>query len=78
MTTITVVKQNEESVTFNDVMGHQVGNGAVQLIMEDGTQFVFNNFIEVFVDFSDEEKADFKARLDQAKAEAPEAPETSH
>lgn len=72
MSTITVTKANGELEVFEKTMGHQIGNGAVQVMNEDGTQVVFNNFQEVHVDLDDEEKTAFKKRItdveEQAKA----------
>ncbi len=70
MSKLVITKNDGEIVEFEDVIGHQIGNGAVQVMMKDGTQHVFNNFIEVFIDLDDADKAAFKKRIDDAEAAA--------
>ncbi len=70
MSKLVITKNDGEVVEFDDVIGHQIGNGAVQVMMKDGTQHVFNNFIEVFVDLDDADKEGFKKRIAEAEASA--------
>ncbi len=70
MSKLVITKNDGEIVEFDGVIGHQIGNGAVQVMMKDGTQHVFNNFIEVFVDLDDADKKGFKKRIEEAEAAA--------
>lgn len=63
MSKVIVTLQDDSTEEFTDTIGHQVGNGAVQIMNADGTQRIFNNFKEVFVDLDDEEKAAFTERM---------------
>ena len=70
MSKLVVTKANGDILEFENTIGHQIGNGAVQVMLGDGTQYVFNNFIEVFIDLDEEEKGLFKDRIAQAEANA--------
>ncbi len=70
MSKLHITKTDSEVVVFDDVIGHQVGNGAVQVMNRDGTQYIYNNFQEVFIDLDDEEKAAFQATIENAEAKA--------
>ena len=70
MSSVTIVKENGESEVFKDTIGHQIGNGAIQVMLGDGTQKIFNNFREVAIDLDDEEKSSFKKTIEAAEANA--------
>ncbi len=70
MTKLIVTTQFGDDLVFEDVIGHQIGNGAVQIMNRDGTQNIYNNFREIFVDLDDEEKATFTKRIDEAEKAA--------
>jgi len=70
MSSIQVIKFDGEVEIFDDTMGHQVGNGAVQVMMKNGEQHIFNNFRSVDVLLSEEEKADFLEYTKKAEAAA--------
>ncbi len=70
MSKITVTKADGTEEEFTETIGHQIGNGAVQIMMNDGTQVIFNNFKEVFIDLDEDEKASFKERIVEAEAAA--------
>jgi len=68
MSKVIVDLANGETIVFDEnTIGHQIGNGAVQILMEDGGQVVYNNFTRVEVEPSEEEKKQFLES--QAKAE---------
>lgn len=69
MADIRIVRGDEEFV-FEDILGHQIGNGAVQVLMMDGDQRVINGYTDVFYTLSEEEKADYAFKIAQAEAEA--------
>jgi len=48
-----------ENVEFEDVVGHQVGNGAVQILERSGNQRIFKNFNEVEIILAEETAAKF-------------------
>ncbi len=70
MTKLVVTTQFGDDLVFENVIGHQIGNGAVQIMNRDGTQNIYNNFREIFVDLDDEEKATFTKRIDEAEKAA--------
>ncbi len=70
MSKITVTKADGTEEEFTETIGHQIGNGAVQIMMNDGTQIIFNNFKEVFIDLDEDEKASFKKQIVAAEAAA--------
>lgn len=59
MSDVKVTLANGDVEVFEDTIGHQVGYGAAQVMMEDGSQVVFNNFNKLETLLTDEEKADF-------------------
>lgn len=73
MTNVVVVLENDEEIHYENVLGHQVGYGAVQIMLENGAQDVFNNFKSVKIVLTEEEEAQFlanqKAAQDRAMAE---------
>ena len=56
MNKIKVVSENGSVERFENVVGHQVGGGAVQVILNDGTQRIINNFATVDVEPDEETK----------------------
>ena len=59
----------EVTETFDDVVGHQIGGGVVQIVLPSGVQRIIANFCEVDVIPDDETQA---ANLDLAKVAYPE------
>lgn len=70
MSKLVVRKSDGQEIEFKDTIGHQVGNGAVQIMMGNGEQRIFNNFIEVSILLTAKEKKEFKARMAKAEADA--------
>ncbi len=70
MTKVVVVKEDGTKKIFKNTVGHQIGNGAVQVMMTDGSQRVYNNFKEVYVDLDADDKKAFKLRMEAAEAAA--------
>jgi len=70
MSSITVKKSDGQSVNFRNTIGHQIGNGAVQIMKGNGEQAIFNNFIEIQINLTDEEKKKFKKSIKAAEARA--------
>jgi len=70
MSLVTVIKQDNSTEEFLDVVGHQVGNGAVQLMFKDGSQKIYNGFVQVDIDLDKEEQADWDKRVKQAEEKA--------
>ena len=69
MSKVTVTLENGEEVVFDEnTIGHQVGYGACQIMLDDGSQYVFNNFKDVAVIPSEEESKAFIE--EQAKLKA--------
>lgn len=73
--TVTVVKGDVTEV-FEDVIGHQIGNGAIQILKRDGGQRIINAFDDVTVTLDEDAAAQFAFDLQamesgaEAKAEA--------
>lgn len=73
--TVTRIEGNElKSYEFENVIGHQVGNGAVQILERSGNQTIINNYFDVFVELDEEAKAKFA--IDLAEMENPTVGDT--
>jgi len=70
MSSITVRKSDGQEVNFKDTIGHQIGNGAVQIMKGNGEQVIYNNFIEVRINLTAKEKQSFKDSIAKAEANA--------
>ncbi len=70
MTKLVVTTQFGDDLVFEDVIAHQIGNGAVQIMNRNGTQNIYNNFREIFVDLDDDEKASFTKQIETSEKEA--------
>jgi len=70
MSSVTVRKSDGQTVTFRDTIGHQIGNGAVQIMKGNGEQVIFNNFIDVEIKLNAQEKKSFKESVALAEAKA--------
>lgn len=70
---VTVVR-GAETLVFEDVIGHQVGNGAVQILERSGNQRIINNYDDVFVALDEEAAAQFA--IDLAQMENPAVGDT--
>lgn len=70
MSSVVVKKSDGQNVTFKDTMGHQIGNGAVQIMKGNGEQEIYNNFISVSIKLTAKEKKAFKATIAAAEAKA--------
>ena len=70
MSTLVVRKSDGQEVSFRDTIGHQIGNGAVQVMKGNGEQVIYNNFIEVKINLSPKEKQAFKNTIAKAEANA--------
>jgi len=69
--TVTVVK-DEITEVFEDVLGHQVGNGAIQILERNGNQRIINNFDDVLVFLDKEASEKFEFDLKAMEAGVPE------
>ena len=56
MNKIKVVCENGSVERFENVVGHQVGGGAVQILLNDGSQRIINGFATVDVEPDEETK----------------------
>ena len=59
------VTRGEEEFTFENIVLHQIGNGAVQIVQRDGNQTVINRFDEVYITLDDDSRAQFEMDLKQ-------------
>lgn len=66
------VTRGEEKFEFENIVMHQIGNGAVQIVQRDGNQTVINRFDEVYITLDPESRAQFE--MDLAQMEAQNAP----
>jgi len=66
--TVTVEKGNNTEV-FEDVLGHQVGNGAIQILERNGNQRIINNYDEVWVELDEEASNSFEFDLKSMEAQ---------
>lgn len=65
---VLVVTESGEEVRFEDVVGHQIGNGAVQILERNGNQRVFNKFREVAIQLDQEASSKFAYDLAEMEA----------
>lgn len=70
MSSVVITKSDGQKVTFKDTIGHQIGNGAVQIMKGNGEQVIFNNFKEVIVKLTAKEQKAFKETMAKAEANA--------
>jgi len=70
--TVTVTK-NGSNEQFIDVLGHQIGNGCIQVLQRDGTQRIIFSPDDVFIELDDEGSKKFTDDLVKMETEA-EAP----
>lgn len=79
MNTVTVTYFDNEdhriNEVFEDVVAHQIGGGAVQIVLHDGVQRIINNFTTVDVEPSEEDKKVALERTAQAYAPQEKEPE---
>jgi len=76
MSTVTVTLADGTDKVFDEnTFGHQIGNGAVQIMLKNGGQEIYNNFQKVIIVPNEQEQADFEQQVAnaEAKAEAMEA-----
>lgn len=66
------VTRGEEKFEFENIVMHQIGNGAVQIVQRDGNQTVINRFDEVYITLDEESRAQFE--MDLAQMEGQNAP----
>lgn len=66
---ITIVKGEKEYV-YEDIFGHQIGNGAVQVLKKDGDQVIIGGFDKIDLELDEEARAAFEQRLAQAEIAA--------
>lgn len=60
---------------YEGVVAHQVGNGAVQIVLEDGVQYVHFNPAHMKITPDEETQAKYKAQVAMAYAAQPEESE---
>ena len=72
MTNIVITLEDNTQEAFDNTIGHQVGYGAAQIMMDNGEQIVFNNFKKLVVELTEEEQKDFIATQENAKKRAEE------
>lgn len=63
--------------TYEGVVAHQVGNGAVQVVLEDGVQYVHFDPAHMKITPDEETQAKYKAQVAVAYASQPEESEDS-
>lgn len=66
------VTRGDEKFEFENIVMHQIGNGAVQIVERNGNQTVVNRFDEVYITLDEESRAQFD--MDLAQLEAQNAP----
>jgi len=74
--TVTVTKGDVVEV-FENVVGHQVGNGAIQVLERSGDQRIIAGFDDVTVTLDDEASANFEFDLLAMEAKAAEPATTA-
>ncbi len=70
MSSVVIKKSDGQEVVFKDTIGHQIGNGAVQIMKGNGEQEIYNNFISVSIKLTAKEKQAFKKTVAAAEAKA--------
>lgn len=71
---VTLVKNNGETLTFSNILGHQVGNGVVQILLRNGGSIIHDNWDNMVIILDDEQEKAFTEKLD--KMEHPPEAET--
>lgn len=64
------VTRGEEKFEFENIVMHQIGNGAVQIVQRDGNQTVINRFDEVYITLDAESRAQFEMDLATMEAQS--------
>lgn len=64
------IRKGSQNMKFENILGHQIGNGAVQIINRDGSQTIVGNFDRVDIELSGEDKERFIADLEKAEQAA--------
>lgn len=64
------VTRGDETFVFDNIVMHQIGNGAVQIVERSGSQRVINNYDDVFIELDEEATAAFQMDLAQMEAGA--------
>jgi len=67
--TVTVIKGDVTEV-FVDVIGHQIGNGAIQVLERSGNQRIINSFDDVKVELDEDAAAQFAFDVQEMEAGA--------
>ncbi len=67
---VTVVK-GEVTEVFEDVIGHQIGNGAIQILERNGNHRIINNFCDVRVELDDEAAKNFAFEVEAMEKGVP-------
>ncbi len=70
-----VVNKNGGEEIFTDVLGHQIGNGAIQVLARDGNQRIIFAPDDVTIQLDDEASAKFTDDLVAMETKAEEVPE---
>jgi len=70
MTKIVITLEDGKEEVFENTIGHQVGYGAAQLMLNTGEQVVFNNFKRLEVQLTEEERKEFMGQQAAMKAKA--------
>lgn len=70
--TVTVIKGDVTEV-FENVLGHQVGNGAIQILERNGNQRIINAYDDISVELDEEARAKFEFDLLAMEKNAEEA-----
>ena len=69
-TVIVTLADGTEQVYEENTFGHQIGNGAVQIMLNNGGQEIYNNFQKVIVVPNAGEQADFEKQIEEAEERA--------
>lgn len=78
MSTVTItLADGTEKVFEENTFGHQIGNGAVQIMLKSGGQEIYNNFQKVIITPNEKEQADFEQQVADAEAKAKEMEEAA-
>lgn len=65
-----VIKKGQKTFKYENILGHQVGYGSVQVLERDGTNSIINNFDTVEIKLDDESRKEFEESLARQEAAA--------
>jgi len=77
MSNVVSITKGADTWVFDDVFGHQAGQGMVQVMHENGNSTIINGFDEMTIVLDAEQQEAFKAKLAFHEEAAKQAQETS-